>query len=304
LDGAWSNDDRQIVQREQVPNDPTGFARLVEICVQRKVSLIVLEATGGLERRLVRELVDADLPVVVANPFQVRNFAKALGRVAKTDTIDAEVLAEFARAVQPEQRPIPDEKTAELQEKLARRRQLVQLQTAEKNRLGQAHGKPVRRSIEAVLRVLERQIEQLNDDIDQTIQSSPVWRAKEELLLSVCGVGPQTARTLVAGLPELGKCSRQEITYLVGLAPLHRDSGQFRGKRSIWGGRSHVRQAMYMATLTATNYNPTIRDHYQHLLAQGKLKKVALVACMRKLLVILNAMLRDNQPWNLTLQTS
>jgi transposase len=303
LDGAWSNDDRQVLQRQQVSNAQAGFVQLVEICTQRKVRLIVLEATGGLERRVVRELVAAGLPVVVVNPFQVRNFAKALGRMAKTDAIDAEVLAEFARAVQPQQRPIPDEKAAELQEKLARRRQLVQLQTAEKNRLGQAHGKPVRRSIEAVLRVLERQLEQIDEDIDQTIQQSPVWRAKEELLLSVCGVGAQTARTLVANLPELGACSRQEIAYLAGLAPLHRESGKFRGKRSIWGGRGHVRQALYMATLTASRYNPTIRDHYRHLLAQGKLKKVALVACMRKLLVILNAMLRDSQTWNLAPQT-
>ncbi|GIW90090.1 MAG: IS110 family transposase [Pirellulaceae bacterium] len=304
LDVAWLAQGQKQASVERLPNTSEGWNRLVAACRERTAVRIVLEATGGLERGVVRELAAAGLPVVVVNPRQVRDFARAIGRLAKTDRLDAEVLALFAHAVQPELRPLAEQTAQELQEKLARQRQLVQLRTAEANRLKQAHCAEVRRSIESVLRLVDRELEQLNKDIDQTIQQSPIWRAKEQLLLSVPGVGSQTAHTLVAELPELGNCSRQQIAFLVGVAPLNRDSGSLRGRRTIWGGRAHVRHALYMATLVAIRYNPVISRHYRHLLQQGKKKKVALIACMRKLLTILNAILREGKPWHPATQTT
>jgi transposase len=287
----------------QVSNTPAGWAELVAACKARAVDRIVLEATGGYERRAVAELLAASLPIVVINPRQSRDFAKATGRLAKTDRLDALGLARFAEAIRPPVRPLPDEKTAELQEKLARHRQLVQMHTAEGNRLDQAQSKPVRKSIQAVVKIIEQQLDAIDQDIDQRIEECPAWQDKDRILQSVPGVGPHTARTLLCSLPELGQCSRQQIAYLVGVAPLNRDSGKMRGTRAIHGGRGHVRQALYMATLTATRYNPLIRTHYQHLLKLGKKKKVALVACMRKLLCILNAMLRDHETWSLIFST-
>lgn len=287
-----------------VDNDPTGHAHIVKALKEVGPSHIVIEATGGYERLIVAELSAAALPVVVINPRQVRDFAKATGRLAKTDAIDAKVLALFAIAIQPPLRTLDDQQTQEFSELLARRRQLIQMRVAESNRLAQARDRRVRKSIEGVLKMLDRQIASLDEDIDQRIENSPIWKEKEEMLLAVEGIGPTTARTLLAELPELGTASRQEIAALAGLAPFNRDSGTMRGQRSIAGGRASVRSVLYMATLTATMRNPVIRDHYQHLLARGKRKKVALVACMRKLLTILNAMLRDKEPWRSTLVTT
>lgn len=284
-------------------NDPVGHARIVQALKGAGASRIVLEATGGYERIIVAELSAAGLPVAVINPRQVRDFAKATGRLAKTDAIDAKVLALFAVAIQPPLRPLEDEQTQLFAELLTRRRQLIQIRVAESNRLAQARDRRVRKSIEGVIKLLDRQVASLDDDIDQRIQDSPIWKEKEELLLAVEGIGPTTARTLLAELPELGTASRQEIAALAGLAPFNRDSGTLRGQRRIIGGRASVRSVLYMATLTATVRNPIIRKHYLHLLAQGKRKKVALVACMRKLLTIVNAMLREKQPWRPTLVT-
>lgn len=288
----------------QLPNMPEGFQKLVELAQQHALKRIVFEATGGYEKDAVNALAAAQLPVVVLNPRQVRDFARALGRLAKTDRIDANVLAMFARTLEPTIRPLPDEKAAELQEKLARRRQLIQMRTAEQNRLDHARATAVRASIQSVLKLIGTELTQLDDDIDQLIQQCHPWKAKGDLLRTVPGIGPQTARTLVAELPELGDCSRQQIAFLVGVAPLNRDSGTLRGTRTIWGGRAQVRQILYMATLVATRYNPVIQKHYQHLLKLGKKKKVAIVACMRKILCILNAMIRNQQPWNPSPQTA
>jgi transposase len=296
LDGALDADGPV----ERFGNDPDGQAALVEKLRPLAAARIVLEATGGYERSVVAALLAAKLPVVVVNPRQVRDFARAVGQLAKTDAIDARVLARFAAVIRPEVRPLSDEKVLDLQEELARRRQLVQMRTAESNRLQQARGAAVRRSIEAVLGLIDRQIKDLDDDLDRAIKQSPAWREKVDLLKSVAGVGDQTARCLVVQLPELGRCSRQQVASLVGVAPINRDSGAMRGRRRIGGGRAAIRRVLYMATLTATRYNPVIRACYRRLVASGKAKKVALVACMRKLLVILNAMLRDQKPWRAT----
>jgi len=278
-------------------NDPPGHAAMVRSLQGVAVKLIVLEATGGYQRTLVAALLAAALPVAVVNPRQVRDFARATGRLAKTDRIDAAVLARFARVIEPPIRDLPNENARVLQEHVARRAQLVQMITAEGNRLKQAHSHAVRAGIEQVVTLLEQQLHAIDDDLDRLIRQSPAWREKENLLKSVPGVGGQTARQLIVNLPELGRCSRQQIAALVGVAPFHRDSGQRRGVRAIAGGRAAVRATLYMATLVATRYNPVIRRHYQHLLAAGKRKKVALIACLRKLLTMLNAMLREGKPW-------
>lgn len=258
--------------------------------------LIVLEATGGFELPCVGVLAAAGLPVVVINPRQARDFARATGRMAKTDTIDAEVLALFGEAVKPELRPIPDAASQRLQAMVARRRQLVEMLTMERSRLLQADD-GVRRNIEDHIFWLQNQLDDLDGDLGKTVKSSPVWREKENLLRSVPGIGAVTAQMLLAELPELGTLSRQKIAALVGVAPLNRDSGKMRGQRSVWGGRRHVRSALYMATLVATRFNPVIRVFYQRLRAAGKKAKVALTACMRKLLTILNAMLKSHTVW-------
>jgi len=285
-------------------NTTEGHAALVERLCQIRPRLIVLEATGGYQRAVVAALAAAGLPVVVANPRQVRDFARGLGILAKTDAIDAMVLARFAEKIDPTVRNLPDAQAQALADLLARRRQLVELRTAEKNRLQQATAPRIKASIRAVLTTLDAQIAALDDDLDGHIRRSPVWREKENLLLSVPGVGAQTARTLLACLPELGTISRQAIAALVGVAPINRDSGAMRGKRTTWGGRKVVRSSLYMATLVASRHNPVIRAQYQKLLAAGKPKKVALVACMRKLLTILNAMLRTGQPWRNPCETA
>jgi transposase len=266
--------------------------------------LIVLESTGGYERVLVAALAAAGLPVVVVNPRQVRDFARALGILAKTDAIDAQVLARFGQKVNPPIRPLPDTQARALAELLARRRQLIELRTAESNRLGQTTSKRIKTSIRAVLVVIEKQIASIDDELDERIKNSPIWKEKHDLLTSVPGIGPQTARTLLVCLPELGTINRQTIAALVGVAPINRDSGMMRGRRITWGGRKVVRSALYMATLVATRYNPVLKAHYTKLLTSGKAKKLALVACMRKLLVILNAMLRNRTPWTLAHETT
>jgi transposase len=278
-------------------NDAKGHKAIVKHLRRLTVKLVVVEATGGYERDVVVALTAAELPVAVVNPRHVRNFARATGRLAKTDRIDASVLAEFARKINPEVRPLPDENARVLQEKIARRGQLVEMITAESNRLQQARNNAVKASIEQVVSVLREQLDELNNDLDQMIRQSIAWREKEDLLKSVPGVGDQSARQLIINLPELGQCSRQEIAALVGVAPFNHDSGKRRGKRAICGGRAQLRATLYMAALSASRHNPVIRRHYQNLLAKGKLKKVALIACLRKLLTMLNAMVREGQPW-------
>ena len=260
-------------------------------------TLVVLEATGGLETFLVGELAGAQLPVVVVNPRQVRDFAKAVGKLAKTDALDAQVLAHFGEATKPDLRPLPDDSTRALQALLARRSQVVEMVTAEKNRCRTATQR-LQPQIQEHIRYMEKQLKELEQGLSELLSSSPVWRTKEKLLGSVPGVGPVLTVTLLAGLPELGRLDRREIASLVGVAPFNRDRGTLRGKRTVWGGRSSVRATLYMATLAATRYNSVMRAFYQRLLEAGKPKKVALTACMRKLLTILNAMLKHNLSWN------
>jgi transposase len=278
-----------------VANNEEGLEALQARLAQLEPQLVVLEATGGLEVPVVAALLTAQLPTVVINPRQVRDFAKATGELAKTDKIDAGILAQFAEAIKPEVRPFPDEATRELDAMVGRRRQLIEMRVAENNRLLRTASKRIRGSIERHLRLLNREQKELEKDIDDFIKGSPAWREKENLLQSVKGVGPALSSTLVAELPELGRLTRKEIAKLVGVAPLSRDSGKFRGRRRIWGGRASVRATLYMSILSATTYNPPIRELYQRLLAAGKPKKVAQVACMRKLLGILNAAVRDGQ---------
>jgi transposase len=275
----------------------TAVATLVARLTALTPTLIVLEATGGLEGPCVGALAAAGLPVVVVNPRQVRDFAKATGRLAKTDTLDAAVLAHFAAAVRPSLRPLPDAATQGLAARVTRRRQLVGMLTAERNRLSCAPS-VLRKELQAHLRWLERRITALDTDLTQAIRTSPVWRAQEDLLRSAPGVGPVVARTLLAQLPELGTLSHKPLAALVGVAPLNRDSGLFRGRRRIWGGRAAVRAVLYMGALAAVRHNPVLRVFYQRLRAAGKLPKVALTACMHKLLTILNALLKHQRRWD------
>ena len=265
---------------------------------------VVLEATGGLESLVAAHLAAAGLPVVIINPRQARDFARATGRLAKTDRIDAEILARFADAVRPPVRPLPTENEQQFGDLVARRRQLIQMRTAEQNRLKQAAGERVRRSIVESLAFLNAQIQDLDGEIDRTVKSSPMWRETENLLKSVPGIGDVTARTLLAELPELGRLNRREIAKLVGVAPINRDSGMLRGKRMIAGGRAPVRAALYMAALVASQHNDRLRCFYQRLLSAGKKPKVALVAVMRKLLIILNTMVHTGTSWNEKLVTN
>jgi len=280
-----------------VMHDAEGITALVERFRDLRPELIVLEATGGLQTRVAATLAAAGLPTAVVNPRQVRDFARAVGRLAKTDALDAEAIAHFAEAIKPEPRPLSDEENQVLQALVARRRQLVDMRTAEKNRRQQVRGAQLIKRLDDHLEWLAQAIAEIDQDIDDHIKRSPVWRAKEDLLTSVPGVGNTTARALIADLPELGTLCRRRIAALVGLAPFNRDSGRMRGKRSISGGRSSVRSSLYMATMTAVRWNPTIRTTYQRLIAAGKLKMTAMVACMRKLLVILNAIMRDRTVW-------
>lgn len=278
------------------PNDEAGHMALVGALRPLAPTLIVLEATGGYERAVTVALAEAGLPVVVVNPRQVRAFAQATGQLAKTDALDAAVLAEFAARVEPAVRPVPDATTQELRELVVRRRQVVAMLGQERNRLPSARG-VVRRDLQQHIRWLERRLHEHDDDVRQLIEASPIWRVRDELLQSVPGIGPVVAQTLLASLPELGTLDRKQIAALVGVAPLNRDSGQWQGRRQVWGGRAPVRQVLYMAALVATRWNPVLRAFYQRLRTAGKPAKVALVAVMRKLLVTLNAMLAHQTPW-------
>jgi len=288
-------------ERFTVANDERGVRTLVERLRAIGPTLIVLEATGGYELLGVAGLVAAALPVVVVNPRQVRDFARATGQLAKTDRIDADILARFADVVRPDVRVIADAEAQELEALLARRRQLLEMLQAERNRVGQVFGKGkrlVRKSLKAHITFLERELRMTDTDLGAMVKASPAWRERDELLRSVPGVGPVLSRTLLADLPELGRLSRREIAKLVGVAPLSRDSGTFRGRRFVQGGRASVRAVLYMAALVATKRNATIRIFYLRLVAAGKPKKLALVACMRKLLTILNVMVRTEQRWS------
>ena len=283
-------------ERWAVPNDASGVALRVDRVQTLQPTLIVLEATGGLERAVTSALATAGLPVVVVNPRQVRDCARATGQFAKTDALDARALAHFADVIRPKPRPLPDAQTQELRALLGRRQQLIGMRTAEQNRLT---GTSVRltQDIEAHMTWLNAGIATLDDDLEALLRASPLWRENDDLLQSAKGIGPVSAHTLLLELPELGTLTRQEIAALVGVAPLNCDSGTMRGKRTIWGGRAPVRTVLYMSTLVATRFNPQITAFYQRLLAAGKVKKVALTACMRKFLTILNAMLKHRTPW-------
>lgn len=283
--------------RESIPNQEAQIGELVRRLSTLRVTLLVVEATGGVERRIVRALAAAELPVIVVNPRQVRDFAKATGRLAKTDKIDAEILAHFGEAVRPALRAVPEPASEELRALITRQRQVTEMLTAETNRLAHS-AKAVRKRIEAHIRWLEAELDRVDSELDQSIQQSPIWREQEELLKSVPGIGPVISRTLLAELPELGKLNRKQIAALVGVAPLNWDSGTLRGRRAIWGGRSAVRAALYMAALVASRRNSTIQDFYRRLRNAGKAPKVALVACMRKLLTILNAMIKHKTHWS------
>jgi transposase len=282
--------------RVTVVNDHHGVANLVKQLQAVTPTLIVLEATGGLELPLTSALALAGLPVVVVNPRQVRDFAKATGQLAKTDAIDAQVLARFAEVIRPALRPLPDEQTQVLAALVTRRQQLIEMLTAEKNHLLSARP-AIRKNLRAHITWLERALHQADTDLAEAVRQSPVWREKEELLRSVPGIGPVLTTPLLANLPELGTLTHKQIAALVGVAPLNRDSGTLRGRRTVWGGRARVRTALYMAAIVAARFNPVIRPFYQRLCGAGKAKKVALVAGMRKLLTIINAMLKHRTPW-------
>jgi transposase len=281
----------------RVANDSKGIDELVAKLRGSSPALVVLEPTGGYEAPVAAALAVAGVSVAVVNPRQVRDFAKATGKLAKTDALDAAVLARFAEAVRPEPRPLEDEQSRELGEMVTRRRQVVDMLVAETNRMHACRDAALRKSLYEHVAWLRKQLKELDRGLDAKLRDTPLWREKDDLLRTVPGVGPVLSRTLLAELPELGTLDRSKIAALVGVAPMNHDSGLMRGKRRIWGGRASVRAVLYMATLTAVRRNPPIRATYERLLAAGKAKKVALVACMRKLLLTLNAMMRDSTPW-------
>lgn len=280
-----------------VSNDEDGHRELRRRLLKLQPERIVLEPTGGYESAVVQVLVAAKLPVVVVNARQVRNFAQAVGRLAKTDRIDAELLAQFGEAVRPEIRPFPEQTLRELDALVARRRQLVDMRAAEVKRK-QTAPRSVHSSLDATIDFLTRQIDDLDDELKKRIQKTPAWRESDELFQSVPGVGPVLSSTLIALVPELGKLNRKQIAALIGVAPFNNDSGKGERKRMIWGGRAAVRAVLYMAASAARRFNPHIAALYDRLLERGKQPKVALVACMRKLLTILNAIQRDRRAWN------
>jgi transposase len=303
-----AKDSLEVALRSDAPsfsvtNDRIGIAKLIERLPQPGACLVVLEATGGYERTLIAELLQAGQRVACANPRQVRDFAKGLGVLAKTDPIDAGVIARFGEVVQPRCLDIPQGPLGELQQLVERRRQLITLRTAETNRLQQASSKATRKSIREVLKTLEKQVASIECQIDDLVRKHDDWQHKVDLMTSVPGVGHTTATTLLADLPELGQLNREQIAALAGVAPYNHDSGQLRGTRCIWGGRAPVRNALYMAALCAKRFNDAIRRFAERLTENsparpGKPPKVVLTACMRKLLIILNTMLKNNTPWN------
>jgi transposase len=279
------------------PNSAEGIASLIQSLKIQGVDIVVVEATGGLQRQAATALVAAGFAVAVVNPRQIRDFARCSGQLAKTDRLDAAILALFGLRMQPQPRALPDAAAQELSDKLSRRAQLVDMRAAEKNRRHRASTQ-IKKSIDRHLAFLDQAIKTLDREIDDTLRGSPAWAEKAELIDEVSGVGPQTVRRLLISLPELGQLDRQAIAKLVGVAPLNRDSGKLRGRRHIWGGREEVRNTLYMAANSARRFNPPFKAFYQRLLAAGKPHKVALVAVMRKLLTVLNAMIRDRSSWN------
>lgn len=275
-------------------NDDEAIERLVAELRAKGATLVVMEATGGYQRRLLVALIESGIAAVAVNPRQVRDFARALGLLEKTDQLDARALMLFAERVRPEVREVADETTRLFEEALGRRRQLVEMLVAEKNRLQQASSKRVRKDIEEHITWLKKRVRETNDDLDTRVQQTPAWNAKVALLEAVDGIGRVTALTLLSAIPELGTLNRKQIAKLVGVAPLARDSGKHKGRRCIWGGRADARTSLYMATLVATRHNEVIHSFYEHLKKLGKVKKVALVACMRKLLTIVNAIIRQH----------
>lgn len=280
-----------------VPNSPEGRRKLVKALKEHSVEIIVLEASGGYERAAAADLLDAGLNAVVVNPRQVRDFARGLGELAKTDPIDALVLARFAQVVKPKPKPRPSEEQAELAELVNRRRQLVATRTQEENRAGMSHATLVRRSIEKVIKLLDAEIERIDEQVAKLIEADETLSRKNKILRSTPGIGPGTSSMLLSHLPELGEYNRQEIAALVGVAPWDCASGAWTGRSRIWGGRAGVRSMLYMAALSAMRYNPAIRAFAERLKATGKAAKIVITACMRKLLVILNSMLRSETPW-------
>lgn len=278
-------------------NDANGIERLVRHLQEVAPTVIVMEASGGFEISLAAELGAANLPPAIVNPRQVRDFARGIGKLAETDAIDAYVLACFAQTNKIKPKPLPSEEEQLIKDLIKRRQQLISLRATEKNRLHRVRSKPVRESILIVIQTPDEQIRNIDRDLDNILRSSPLRREKEDLLRSFSGVGPVTARTLLALLPELGKANRQQIAALVGLAPLNKDSGKMRGKRMIAGGRTDVRNALYMAAVSASKHNSTIKAFYERLMQPGKPAKVALTACMRRILVILNAMIKAKSPF-------
>ena len=283
-------------ERWAVPNDASGVTTLVDRVQALQPTLIVLEAPGGLERLVASALATAGLPVVVVHPRQARDVARATGQLAKTDALDARALAHCADAIRPTPRPVPDVQTQALRALLGRRQQLVAMRTAEQNRLAGTSGR-LQADMTAPIAWLNARLTALDDDLDTALRSSPRWRENDDLFQSAPGIGPVCARTLLLALPELGTLTRQKIATLVGVAPLTCDSGTLRGRRMIWGGRARVRTVLSMATLVATRFNPRIKAFYERLLAAGKVKKVALTACMHKFLTMLHAMLKHRTPW-------
>jgi len=287
---------RPTDQTWTISNDEPGIRDLVSRLKNLDPAIVVLESTGGLELPSVAALAAAALPVVIVNPRQVRDFARATGTLAKTDALDAAALAHFADAVRPKVRPLKDAETQVLSSLVARRHQVISILVAEKNRRRSAIA-VVRPRIEAHIAWLEQELSDIDEGLRETLRSSPVWREKDDILRSVPGVGEQVSLALLSQLPELGTLNRRQVAALVGVAPFNRDSGTLRGKRRIWGGRARLRAVLYMAAMVASRFNPAIRDFYQRLLAAGKPKKVAFTACMRKLLVILNSMVKRRSPW-------
>ncbi len=293
LDGAI----RPTSEAFALPRDEHGLEQLIAKLRPLTPKLIVLEATGGFETVVASALVAAGFKVAVVNPRQIRDFARATGRLEKTDKLDAAAIAHFAEAVRPEPRPLPDKDAQRLADLLARRRQVIDMLTAERNRRAATRDRNVAKRIERHIAFLKAELAGIDTDLDDAIRNSPAWKEREDLLTSVPGIGKTVARTLIAELPELGQIDRWAIAKLGGVAPLCRDTGKTRGKRTIGGGRACVRSMLYMAALVASRHNPKLKAHYQRLLAAGKAKKVALTALMRKLITILNAILRDRQPW-------
>jgi|TARA_Y100000310_G_C20570470_1_gene757735 transposase len=279
-----------------VPNTEQGHRALCKRLKPLSPTLVVVEATGGLELDVVIALNEKGIVIAIVNPRHVRDFARACGQLAKTDRIDAAIICDFAEKIRPQARPLPSEETRALDALITRRRQLVDMLAVEKNRLASA-GRAMKKDVKRHITFLEKAIAQMDQDLQKMIKNSPTWRQNDDILQSVSGVGPTTSTTLLAQVPELGMLNRKKIAALIGVAPLNRDSGHKKGRRMVWGGRASVRAVLYMSTLVATRHNPVIRDFYNHLISQGKLHKVAMTACMRKLLVMLNAMIRDQTHW-------